>query len=153
MRINAASLLALMVGLAYGSVHPDRRAWAQGADLLVMVVNKSNTAVPEMTKSDAKKLLLGEKTTWPNGGRVLVVLKPAGSADRAAVLEKICGMSEAEYTRYNLQAEFMGGTAAWVHQAASAVAVRSFVEANPGAVGFLRKSEVDDNLKAVWSLK
>jgi ABC-type phosphate transport system substrate-binding protein len=153
MRINAASLLALAVGLAYGSVHPDRRALAQAADLLVMVVNKSNTAVAEMTKNDAKQLLLGEKTTWPNGGRVLVVLKAAGSADRAAVLEQICGMSEAEYTRYNLQAEFMGGSAASVHQAASTVAVRSFVEANPGAVGFLRKSEVDDNLKAVWPLK
>lgn len=125
---------------------------AQRVDPLVMVANKSNAAVSKMNKSDAKKLLLGQITSWPNGGRVVVVLGNVGSVDRTAVLQKICGMNEAEYTRHNLQATFMGETVASVIQADSAAAVRSFVRVNPGAVGFLRQSDLDDNVKAVWSV-
>jgi ABC-type phosphate transport system substrate-binding protein len=115
-----------------------------------MVANKGNASISNMTKSDAKRLLLGETTSWPNGRKVVVVLGTVGSANRTLVLQRVCGMSEAEYTRHNLQATFMGDTVASVVEAPSAAAVKSYVKVNPGAVGFLRESEVDDNVKAVW---
>jgi ABC-type phosphate transport system substrate-binding protein len=149
-RTNAASVLALTIWLTLWGVNVDLPVVAQRVDLLVMVANKSNASVFKMNKSDAKKLLLGQITSWPNGGRVVVVLGNVGSVDRSAVLQKICGMNEAEYTRHNLQATFMGDTVASVIQADSAAAVRGLVKSNPGAVGFLHQSEVDDNVKAVW---
>ena len=152
-RINSASVLSLATLLLLWNLHADTPVAAQRVDLLVMVANKSNAAASKMNKSDAKKLLLGQTSSWPNGGRITVVLKNVGSTDRAAVLQKVCGMNEAEYTRHNLQATFMGETVASVIQADSAAAVRSLVKANPGAVGFLRQSEVDDNVKAVWSVE
>jgi ABC-type phosphate transport system substrate-binding protein len=148
--MNATSLLSLAALLMLWNLNADMPVAAQRVDLLVMVANKNNTAVSKMDKSDARKLLLGQTSIWPNGGRVTVVLGNFGSADRAAVLQKVCGMNEAEYTRHNLQATFMGETVATVIQADSAAAVRSLVRANPSAVGFLRQSEVDDNVKAVW---
>jgi ABC-type phosphate transport system substrate-binding protein len=152
-RMNAAPLLALTVGFACWNLDLDCPALAQNADPLVMVANKSNDAVSGMSKIIAKKLLLGETTTWPNGVKVVVVLRPVGSGDRVTILAKVCGMSEAEYTRHNLQAMFMGETVSSVHQESSEAAVRSFVKANRGAVGFAHKSEVDDNLKVVWTLQ
>jgi ABC-type phosphate transport system substrate-binding protein len=152
-RKNAASLLALIVGLAGLSLDANRQGLAQKADPLVMVVNKSNTAASDMTKIIARKLMLGETTSWPNGGKVVVVLRPVGNSDRATVLGKLCGMSEAEFTRHNLQAMFVGETVASVQQGATAAAVRSFVKGNPGAVGFVHMSEVDDNVKVVWTLE
>jgi ABC-type phosphate transport system substrate-binding protein len=152
-RINSASVLSLATLLLLWNLNADTPVAAQRVDLLVMVANKSNAAASKMNKSDAKKLLLGQTSSWPNGGRITVVLKNVGSTDRAAVLQKVCGMNEAEYTRHNLQATFMGETVASVIQADSAAAVRSLVKANPGAVGFLRQSEVDDNVKAVWSVE
>jgi ABC-type phosphate transport system substrate-binding protein len=151
--MNPTSLLSLATLLLLWNPNADMPVAAQRVDSLVMVANKNNTAASKMNKSDAKKLLLGQTSTWPNGGKVTVVLKNVGSADRSTVLQKVCGMNEAEYTRHNLQATFMGETVAFVIQADSAAAVRSFVKTNPGAVGFLRQSEVDDNVKAVWSVE
>jgi hypothetical protein len=39
-----------------------------------------------------------------------------------------------------------------VHDAASDAAVKSLVKANPGAVGFLQKSQVDDSVQGVLEL-
>jgi ABC-type phosphate transport system substrate-binding protein len=152
-RKNVASLLALAVGLASGSVSIHRSALAQGADPFVMVVNKNNGGISPMNKVTARKLLLGEIANWPNGWNVVIVLKPVGSGDRVTVLGKVCGMSEAEFTRHNLQAMFMGETVASAQQEASAAAVRNFVKANLGAMSFLHKSEVDENVKVVWTLE
>jgi ABC-type phosphate transport system substrate-binding protein len=149
-RTNAASVLALTIWLTLWCVNVDLPVAAQRVDPLVMVANKRNAAVSKMNRSDTKKLLLGQITSWPNGGSVVVVLANVGSVDRAAVLQKLCGMNEAEYIRHNLQATFMGETVASVIQADSPAAVRGFVKANPGAVGFLHQSDVDDNVKAVW---
>jgi ABC-type phosphate transport system substrate-binding protein len=151
--MNATSLLSLAALLLLWNRNADMPVAAQRLDSLVMVANKSNTAASKMNKSDAKKLLLGQTSSWPDGGRIRIVLQNVGSAERAAVLQKVCGMNEAEYTRHNLQATFMGETVAFVTQADSAAAVRSLVKTNPGAVGFLRQSEVDDNVKAIWSVE
>lgn len=126
---------------------------AQKADSFVMIANKNNVAISKMNKSDAKKLLLGQTTNWPNGTAVVVVLRSLGSADRSAVLQRVCGMSEAEFTRHNLQASFMGETVPSIVEASSATAVRTYVHANPGAVGFVHPSEVDENVRAVWPVE
>lgn len=149
---HAIWLFALALGLASVSMDLNRVAQAQGPGELVMVVNKGNST--NLTKADAKKLLLGVTSTWANGAKVVVVLRPAGSAERAAVLKKACGMSESDYTRYQLQASFTGRTAASVHEAASATAVKAFVKANAGAVGFLQKSEAaGDDVKIAITLE
>jgi ABC-type phosphate transport system substrate-binding protein len=149
---NAAFVLALSIGTLLWNASLNPLVVAQKIDPLLMVANKGNASVSNLNRSDAKRLLLGETTSWPNGQKVVVVLGTVGSANRTAVLQKVCGMSEAEYTRHNLQATFMGDTVASVVEAPSAAAVRSYVKANPGAVGFLRESEVDENVKAVWSV-
>jgi ABC-type phosphate transport system substrate-binding protein len=124
---------------------------AQSADALVMVVNKGNS-VQTVSKPDAKRILLGLMTSWPGGTKVTVVLRPHQSAEHIAVLQKICGMNEVQYTRYQLQEEFAGQAVAAVHEEATDGAVKSFVKANAGAVGFVHPAEVDADVKAVLTL-
>lgn len=151
-RMKMVLLLSIVFGLTALSMMPEVWVAAQSSDPLVMVVNKSNSAATGMNKSEATRLLLGEMAAWPGGAKVVIVLKPVGNSDRAQVLNKICNMSEAEYTRHSLQAQFMGQPIAEVQQEASASAAKNFVRSNPGAVAFLRKSEVDDNEKIAWTL-
>jgi ABC-type phosphate transport system substrate-binding protein len=142
----------LAAALACANPSLDSPLLAQGAETLVMVVNKANPSA-SLTKSDAKRLVLGQTISWPGGGKVVLVMKPEQSADRASVLQKVCGMSEAEYTRYEMQVVFAGRPAAAVQIEPSSAAIKSFVKANPGAVGFVHQSEVDSDLKAVLSIE
>jgi len=151
-RRNAAWLFALAVVLAGWSANREVPARAQAADVLVMVANNSNSAAAGMSLGEARKLLLGETSDWRTGAKVVVVLKPAGSPDRAAVLKKVCGMTETTYTRYELQASFTGQTIATVNVATTDAAVKATVKANAGAIGFLHKSDVDASVKPVLTL-
>jgi ABC-type phosphate transport system substrate-binding protein len=153
-RRKAAWLLALAAGwgLILG-LTPARPVEAQGSEALVMVVNKANSAAAGTNLGEARKLLLGEESVWRNGAKVLVVLAPAGSPDRATVLKKICGMSEAAYTRYQMQAAFTGQTAAAVHEAPSDAAIKATVRANPGAVGFIHKAAADESVQIALALE
>ena len=149
----AIRILALTAGgLCAGFAGSNPPLLAQGADELVMVANKSNAPAASMTKGDAKKLLLGQTSKWSGGVPVIVVLTPAGSAERTQVLSKICGMNESDFTRYQLQIAFTGGTAATLHEEHSVAGVSAFVKGHPGAVGFLHKSEAGDDLKTVLTL-
>jgi long-subunit fatty acid transport protein len=79
-------------------------------------------------------------------------MKAAGSKDRATVLQFVCGMSEAEFTRFQMQVAFTGRQATALHGATSAADTKAFVKANPGAVGFLHASEVGLDVKTVLTL-
>jgi ABC-type phosphate transport system substrate-binding protein len=151
-RISAQRTLALaFLTIGLGSI-PLPEAMSQNADPLVVVVSPSNS-ISKITLGDAKQLFLGETSTWNNGQKVVVVLKPPGNTERAAVLKEICGMSETIYTRHELQASFTGQTAASITVASSDAAVLATVKANPGAIAALPKSAVDASAKIVLTLE
>lgn len=149
---NVKWLLVLACGLLSSRSVFGPEIWAQEAGALVMIVNKANP-VGDVSKGDAKKLLLGQTSSWAGGAKVMLALRPAGSADRTAVLQKVCGMNESEYTRYEMQVMFTGRPAAVVHEAASSAAVKNLVRSNPGAAGFIHKSEIDGDVKAVLTIE
>jgi ABC-type phosphate transport system substrate-binding protein len=152
-RRNKTGLFALAAGLTCWTFGLGCPLQAQTTNNLVMVVNKANNAAAGMTVGEARKLLLGETTAWRGGSKVLVVLGPAGSNGRAAVLKKVCGMSETVYTRYELQAAFSGQTAAVVTEAPTDEAIRDRIKANAGAIGFLHQNKVDQSVQSVLTLE
>jgi len=91
--------------------------------------------------------------TWSDKSKVMVVLPPPGDAGRDVILKKICGMGEGVYLRRMLQAAFVGEPMISLHEAATPAAVKLFVKSNSGAVGFLRKGDVDASVRAVMSLE
>jgi ABC-type phosphate transport system substrate-binding protein len=143
--------LALIAGCLCSGLEMAPPAGAQAADALVMIVNKGNAA-KAVTKPDAKRIMLGQMTNWPGGTKVTIVLRPHQSPEHAAVLEKVCGMNEVQYTRYQLQEEFAGQAVAALHEEASDAAVKSFVKANAGAMGFVHPAAVDADVKVVLTL-
>jgi ABC-type phosphate transport system substrate-binding protein len=150
--MKVANIVCLAASVLFGSASGYPPTAPQRADALIMVANKNNSAAAKMNKNDIKRLLLGQTTTWPDGGRVAIVLENVGSPERALVLQKVCGMNEAEFTRHNLQASFMGDNVAYVIPAASSAAIRSLIKSNPSAVGFLRPGDLDENVKPVWQV-
>jgi phosphate transport system substrate-binding protein len=122
-------------------------AFAAGSDLAV-VVNKANTT-SNLTKSELRKLVLGEQESWPGGTKVTVTLRAQGNPERAAVLKAICRMSEDEYIQHSMHSDFVGAASNAPKVVSSAAAVRQMVSTVPGAIGFLPLSEVNDTVKVV----
>ena len=115
---------------------------------LAVVVHKDNS-VTNLSLVDLRKLCLAEQKHWDNGRKITVVLREPGQPAREAVLRAVYRMKESEFTRYFLQSTFTGEVGTAPKQLATAAGVRRFVFNVPGAIGFVRASELDDSVKPV----
>ncbi len=115
---------------------------------LAVVVNKANST-SNLTKSQLRKLVLGEQGSWPGGVKVTVALRNPGNADRIAILRVVCRMSEDDYNQHVLHADLDGETATPPKVLNSAASVRQFVGSAPGAIGFLRLADVNDSVRVI----
>ena len=109
---------------------------------LAIIVNKSSP-VDDISATTLRKIFLAEQKYWPNGRRVTVVMLEPGQAEREAVLQQVYRMSNRDYERYFLRAEFTGEALGVPKSLSSAAGVRKFVYNVPGAIGYVRANEVD----------
>lgn len=137
-KIIVCILILLMLNLCAMAGDPD----------LAVVVNKANS-IGNMTKSQLRKVVLGEQASWPGGAKVVVVLMNPGSSERDGVLRSVCRMSEDDYNQHQLHASFSGETNTAPKVVNSPAAVLQVVENTPGAIGFVRASDVKSSVKAI----
>jgi phosphate transport system substrate-binding protein len=115
---------------------------------LAVVVNKANSA-SNLTKSQLRKLILGEQGSWPGGVKAIVVLRAPGDPERAGLLHAVCRMSEDDYVQHSMHADFTNEGAAPPKIVSSVAAVRQLVASAPGAIGFVPLKEVNDSVKVL----
>jgi ABC-type phosphate transport system substrate-binding protein len=116
-----------------------------------VIVNKANT-IGDLSPENAKKVFMGDKSVWPSGKRVTILMLAQGQAERTKVLRDVYKMAEADYNKYFLQAAFTGRITAPPKDVGSAAQMKELVAANPGAIGYLKKDDVDDSIKVVLKL-
>jgi ABC-type phosphate transport system substrate-binding protein len=116
-----------------------------------VIVNKANT-MGELSAADAKKIFMGDKSVWPSGKRITILMLAQGQAERSKVLHDIYKMAEGDYSKYFLQAAFTGRITAPPKDVAGAAQMKEQVAGNPGAIGYLKKGDVDDSVKVVLKL-
>jgi ABC-type phosphate transport system substrate-binding protein len=148
---RAQSLLLTVAVLVAGSTLLLHRAAAAGGEVDV-IVNKANT-IDDLTLGDAKKVFMGDKSTWPSGKRVTILMLAPGQPERTIALREIYKMSEDDYGQYFTQAAFAGKVAAPPKDVGSAAQMKQAVAANPGAIGYVKKEDVDDTVKSVLKLQ
>lgn len=147
-RIHCCLFVALLVA---GGFLMLREASAAGGEVDI-IVNKANT-IDDLPLADAKKAFLGDKSNWPSGKRVTVLMLAPGTPERDRVLRDIYKMSEDQYEQYFTQAAFAGKVSAPPKDVASAAQMKQAVAGNPGAIGYVKKEDVDDSVKAVLKLQ
>ncbi|HUA62603.1 MAG TPA: hypothetical protein VML19_27855 [Verrucomicrobiae bacterium] len=123
-------------------------ALAVADDDLVVIVNKSNP-VADVSKTQLRKLILGEQDSWAGGKKVSVILRAPGQPERSGVLRSVCGMSEDDFNQYLLHAKFGGESGAAPKALGSGASVRQLVMTLPGGIGFVRAEDVNDSVKIV----
>src|SRR5438045_2125876 len=112
------------------------------ADHLAIIVAKNST-LENLSTADLSKIFRGDKTKGADGVKFNVLMHDPGRLERAAALKSIYHMSEPEYDRYFLQAAFTGTVLAAPKTLPSAAAVKNFVAETPGAISYVRGSDLD----------
>lgn len=77
------------------------------AGSLVVIVNPAN-ATDSVSVAQLRKLMLGEVKSWPDHKAVAVVHRAAATPAFQCMLSEVLRMTEAEYKRYQLNAQFRG---------------------------------------------
>jgi ABC-type phosphate transport system substrate-binding protein len=116
-----------------------------------VVVNKSND-IAVLSREEARRIFMGDKSAWPGGKRITVLMLAPELPERVVILQAVFKMSESEYTKYFLQAAFTGHVLAAPRDLPSAAQMKAHLAANPNAIGYLRKEDVDYGVKVVLKL-
>ena len=119
---------------------------AGGEQSLAIIVNPSNP-VENCSFDDLRKIFLGEKSHWPNGRRITLVMLDPAQPERKVVLREIYNMSEKDLDNHFIQGVFAGGVLAPPKTLGSAAEVRKFVFNVPGAIGYVKGTDVDPSVK------
>lgn len=119
-----------------------------GEEGLAIIVNQSNP-IDDLSLNELRTVFLGERSHWPNGRRITLVMMDQGQLERKAVLRDVCRMSETEFGRHFLQGLFTGEVFVSPKTLSTPTGVRKFVFNVPGAIGYVRASDVDDTVKVI----
>jgi ABC-type phosphate transport system substrate-binding protein len=123
-----------------------RAANAVARDIAI-IVNKANPA-KALTDTDLRPIFQTTKTSWPHGQEAFPVNLPDGDPLRHEFDAAVLRLDPERVARYWKDRKIRGGARAPV-QAPNAQAVLKVVALKPGAVGYVRASEVNDSVKVV----
>jgi ABC-type phosphate transport system substrate-binding protein len=115
---------------------------------LAIIVNTTNS-VDSLSLPELRKVFLGERGHWPNGRRITLVMMEAGQPERRTLIHDVCQMTEGDFSRHFLHGVFTGEVFVSPKTLASPVGVRKFVFNVPGAIGYVRASDVDSSVKVI----
>jgi ABC-type phosphate transport system substrate-binding protein len=115
---------------------------------LAIIVNPRNPT-NNLTLPQLRAVFLGERRWWPNRRRITLSGMRRGTPERQTVLRVIYRMDDRNLDNYFLYQAFKGETTSPPATLHSAADVKKYVGTTPGAVGYLRASDVDDSVKVV----
>jgi ABC-type phosphate transport system substrate-binding protein len=130
-----AALIAFAVGAAHAEV--------------VVIVNKSSP-IASMTPEQVSQIYLGKASVFPDGAKAFATDLPESSAVREEFYSKVTGKAPSQVKAIWARLVF-GGKGSPPKEIGDAGAVKQFVAANPGAIGYVDKKALDDSVKAVLS--
>jgi ABC-type phosphate transport system substrate-binding protein len=146
--VTAGCLLRAASEGSRGTVGATSGKLATANQNLAIIVNLANP-IEDVSKVELRKIFLAERTYWPNGRRITLVMRAPGDPERKSVLREICQMNEEEFKNHFLHGLFTGEILVSPKILATPAGVRKFVFNVPGAIGFLRAEDVDATVKVI----
>jgi len=115
---------------------------------LAIVVNRSNS-VDNLSTIELRRVFLGYRSHWTDGRRITLVMREPAAPEERAVLREVCAMNEDQLTKHFIHGLFTGEMLVSPKTLDTPNGVRRFIVNVPGAIGFLRASDVDASVKVV----
>ena len=127
--------------------HPSAAQTARGTDIAVVV--HPDTPVSDLSLSEVRKVLLGERQYWNSKLPVVLLIRAPVARERDVVLRVIYQMSEAQFRQYWIGKVFRADSAAAPKAVYSNEMSVSLVTSIPGSVGFVDASQVPKGVKVI----
>lgn len=115
----------------------------------VAVVVHPDVPVDNLSLSDLRRLVLGEREFWPGSVRVTLLIRAPVAHERDVILKTVCQMTEARFRQHWIAKVFRADAAVAPRIVYSAEMSIDLVNRTPGAIAFLEASQAGRNLKVV----
>jgi ABC-type phosphate transport system substrate-binding protein len=119
------------------------------ADADVAIVVRPDVPVVNLSFSDLRRLMLGDRQYWTSNLRVTLLVRAPGARERDVVLKSIYQMSEAQFKQYWIAKVFRAEAAAGPRIVYSNEMAAELALSIPGAVAFVESAQVPKGLKVL----
>ena len=136
---------AVLVVATLALFRPAEAGESKGGDVAVIV--RPEVPVDDLSFSEVRKLLLGDRQFWTPGLRVTLLMRAPVARERAVILKTVYRMSEADFRRYWIEKVFRAEAQSGPKIVYSNETATELVGAIPGAVAFIDASQVPRGLK------
>jgi len=137
----ASGALAAAIALA------GPRAASASGDIAVVV--NPDVKVENLTFTELRKILLGNRQFWPSGQPVTLIVRAPVAAERTFLLKKVYDMTEAQYRQYWIAKVFRAEATAGPKVVLSNVESVELVSVLSGAIVLMDASDVPAGLKVM----
>jgi ABC-type phosphate transport system substrate-binding protein len=120
---------------------------AAGGEVLAVIVNKANP-VGTLEKNDLRPIFQTTKKAWGSGEDAIPINLPEDSPLRADFDQAVLGLDPERVARYWTDRKVRGGARPPVRVPTTAAVLKA-VASKPGAIGYVKLSEVNGTVKVV----
>jgi len=117
------------------------------ADIAVVV--RPDTPADNLSFSEIRKLLLGDRQFWNSNLRVTLLIRAPAARERDVVLKTIYRMSETQFRQYWISKVFRAEASSGPKIVYSNEMAAELVNALPGSVAFVDATQVPRGLKVL----
>ena len=115
----------------------------------VAIVVHPDVPIDNLTLSELRRLVLGDREFWPASVRVIILIRAPIAHERDVVLKNVCQMTEAQFRQHWIAKVFRAETALAPKITYSTEMGVDLVNRLPGAITFMDASQVGRGLKVV----
>ena len=113
----------------------------------VAIVVRSDLPVDNLSFSELRRVMLGDRQFWTSNLRVTLLVRAPGAREREVVLKDIYQMSEAQFRQYWIAKVFRAEAASGPRIVYSNEMATELAGAIPGALAFMQADQVPKGLK------
>ena len=118
-----------------------------GGDVAVVV--HPDTSLDDLSVSELRRAVLGDREFWPGGVRITLLVRAPVAHERDVVVKTLCQMTEAQFRQHWIGKLYRADTALAPKIVYSSAMAIDMVNRFPGAIAFIDASLVSNGLKVV----
>ena len=135
--------ITLIIVLISGSI----AGWTAPAGSDIAVVVSRDVPIDDLSFSELRKILLGDRQYWSSNLRVTLLIRAPAAREREVILRNVLEMTEAQYRQYWIGKVFRAESTAGPKTVYSSSMAVTLVGSIPGALTFIDVAEVPRDLK------